>query len=1069
MVARPTQLPVTTGRLFILLGLSVILLVCLSSWPTGVPSLVSEVAILDGENASNASSASLPNILLVSAFFPLSKSKHTMREYEAWLTQFLSRVSTDVYFYAAPEMEPFIRKCRGNLSIVIDTTYASPFDIPPLAGLRDRYREMHALDREAFRHSPELYAVWNAKPFFLDTALRHSGKQYSHAFWNDAGSFRSNHRFSSWPDPRRVEEIWAESASLTREAAEDVLFFPLTGAPHPDMRSWTEDQGPVDNEVSEGSFFGGSAQAISWWKRTYYAYHDHYLSLGLFVGKDQTLINALFFLFPERIVGVWQGDQDFPGYDKSQGLGACGSEWYYYQFWLSSPAERAAMRAIFRPHWWLFGRAHNPCQVTRLITMTITEDKRQSGRKTRKPRDRIWHCHTKLTPHCANASQLSMATSTSASAGIGATGTIRAITNPLRSTAPSPIPAASQLYEPLAKEVLRRRLSTQILPYALVVSILSNLVWLGWYGLFGFGPLLGASLLVWTLALVPIVLLRKTYLTVSHTGAPSPLALLQKSFSVPLRPRTFDALRTHTLSAFAILAAHVIFDPKMPVFVKSRSARPHPEYTSSAICAPVPSSGCLGIPFQSMVGIHFLDDLLTPSQRSSTEHSLGIVIAPLVLSFAALPLALVVLFVLIPILRYLPLVSLPLRLVRHPHASILRYTGRAWFLGIQTAALWEGTIAIWGWVIREPIRTTSDIRALVSGLSIASSSAPSLSSATSSAFSTAARLSAFASSPVPTSSGPPLFPRESTIYTHLAYSELLALSSPDQDDGKKARADIFDVDGMMWSRLVREALLCVGREYRVLVDRGTTPAVPSSPNPSVAAPPPKAITPGAPNFESPVKTMPLLKQNIFAKNAPTSPGARLGDALASEAVIEGLVAPVVDILPVPDIRLPEWGQYTAVPAWAQSGVDTVRRITGNGFVGALPDAWKVSRKGKEVRGWVPRSEVVAEAIILLTDLTCASLTEDRFGTVQRDIPKILEAFVLFLGEIDAVKAAMRAHQEMADPADLEEAAAAFGDLDDALREGLARIVRTFGTNRLRAFRFAPRVATKVQEFADFST
>lgn len=37
---------------------------------------------------------------------------------------------------------------------------------------------------------------------------------------------------------------------------------------------------------------------------------------------------------------------------------------------------------------------------------------------------------------------------------------------------------------------------------------------------------------------------------------------------------------------------------------------------------------------------------------------------------------------------------------------------------------------------------------------------------------------------------------------------------------------------------------------------------------------------------------------------------------------------------------------------------------------------------------------------MLSYLVCASLTEDRYGIVQRDIPKILEAMVSFLTAIE---------------------------------------------------------------------
>lgn len=197
------------------------------------------------------------SILLVSAFFPLSKSKHTMRDYETWLSNFLQPIITDVYFYTSPEMESLVRKCRGALPITVNTTYATPFEIPPLNTSRERYFEMHSLDREKERHSPELYAVWAAKPFFLDEAVQtfaRTGKQYDYAFWTDAGSFRTKHTYVAWPGSSRVRQIWKEGSALTGEKEEDLLFFPAAGMPHPSMKYWTQDHGPIDAEFSEGKY-----------------------------------------------------------------------------------------------------------------------------------------------------------------------------------------------------------------------------------------------------------------------------------------------------------------------------------------------------------------------------------------------------------------------------------------------------------------------------------------------------------------------------------------------------------------------------------------------------------------------------------------------------------------------------------------------------------------------------------------------------------------------------------------------------------------------------------------------
>lgn len=41
---------------------------------------------------------------------------------------------------------------------------------------------------------------------------------------------------------------------------------------------------------------------------------------------------------------------------------------------------------------------------------------------------------------------------------------------------------------------------------------------------------------------------------------------------------------------------------------------------------------------------------------------------------------------------------------------------------------------------------------------------------------------------------------------------------------------------------------------------------------------------------------------------------------------------------------------------------------------------------------------------MLSHLACASLDEDRYGVVQRDLPRILEGFLSFLGTLEDYRA-----------------------------------------------------------------
>ena len=134
-----------------------------------------------------------------------------------------------------------------------------------------------------------------------------------------------------------------------------------------------------------GTFFGGSQSSLEWFSRAFYAYHDHYLRNGLFVGIDQNIFNALFLLFPERFFTVCLNDPFAPahqGITPSPGfitrlergyLGECGAEWFYYQFWFADHATRERMKKIWMTggRWRIWGwwQTRKYCRLTGALPM----------------------------------------------------------------------------------------------------------------------------------------------------------------------------------------------------------------------------------------------------------------------------------------------------------------------------------------------------------------------------------------------------------------------------------------------------------------------------------------------------------------------------------------------------------------------------------------------------------------------------------------------------------------------------------------------------------------------------
>ncbi|KAG6852221.1 hypothetical protein C0991_001854, partial [Blastosporella zonata] len=325
---RPRLLPTVLVSLTLLLYLRFVWV----SPPTPLVPVVSPESV----SPSSPLSAPTPRILLVSALFPLEQAKHSHDDYKSWLQNLLGPhgVQCDMYFYTTPDLETLVSSLGPSSinhthTLTIDTTYHNPFTVPPLSGFRSKYAQMHGWDRERAIHSPELYAVWNAKPWLLEHAL--IGREYDYAFWVDAGSFRAAHPFRTWPDPARVEEVFS---NRSEGEVEDRVLIPLFKLPGREQFAWRVEKGPVDMDFSEGSFFGSTPSGVSWFAKTFYEAHDRYIntlppsspasarhphskpdgdeddttSLSTpqfhFVGKDQTLINSLLFRFPERFLGV---------------------------------------------------------------------------------------------------------------------------------------------------------------------------------------------------------------------------------------------------------------------------------------------------------------------------------------------------------------------------------------------------------------------------------------------------------------------------------------------------------------------------------------------------------------------------------------------------------------------------------------------------------------------------------------------------------------------------------------------------------------------------------------------
>ncbi len=196
-------------------------------------------------------------ILLVSAYFPVSRTRHDYENSIKKFSKFLGQISTDVYFYTSTDLVPTIQFVRGQLPITINTTFESPFDISALGSRKNDYISMANKTSQMGENIAQAYAFSNAKPFLLAEAIRTAQAlrpaAYKYAFWVDADSFDDGHAYKDWPSVGRLDEVWADGRREGGGRLEDMIFIPMWDLPKVDFLLWEEWEGPIGEDFSEGT------------------------------------------------------------------------------------------------------------------------------------------------------------------------------------------------------------------------------------------------------------------------------------------------------------------------------------------------------------------------------------------------------------------------------------------------------------------------------------------------------------------------------------------------------------------------------------------------------------------------------------------------------------------------------------------------------------------------------------------------------------------------------------------------------------------------------------------------
>jgi hypothetical protein len=228
---------------------------------------------------------------VVSVYFSFSTSKHSPKEYKTWMRNMLISVQAPLVVLTDRQSKNFILNQR--LKARLDTYLVVYDDIWQLMNeleidrgrsyIKEYMKEQRAKDPEKGIHNPNLYAIWNLKSFICNKMTRENPFNSSFFIYSDMGSWRHG-MVPYWPDNYFVR-------LLNDKLNDRVLFGQINHIEEVGFK-----QSSIFKDLVEGTFFAGSKKAIQDFYTGFYKLHDQRMDAGLFVGKDQTMMNLYAFL-----------------------------------------------------------------------------------------------------------------------------------------------------------------------------------------------------------------------------------------------------------------------------------------------------------------------------------------------------------------------------------------------------------------------------------------------------------------------------------------------------------------------------------------------------------------------------------------------------------------------------------------------------------------------------------------------------------------------------------------------------------------------------------------------------
>jgi hypothetical protein len=284
-------------------------------------SLVAIFLLFIGNSGSGSGSGSdSGQTTVISHYFKINRGKHSDIEFQNWIRNFLMSVKSPlILFTDNKSISKDLLDLRKNLTTKL-YIYSSHWEI--LKEIEQKRKKnytlnykhiQNTLDPEKEIHNPDLYLLWNIKSYITNKIAQENPFDSKIFIYTDSGAWRHD-SLIDWPNElfiKKVSNIIQDKILLAQISdADKSIHIPLV-------------------DCIEGGFFMGSKIGISNFEKYFWEIHDQRLDQGLFIGKDQIMMNMFAFKSNKSYL--------------VKKLKASGTNclkqidiWFFYQYYLAS-------------------------------------------------------------------------------------------------------------------------------------------------------------------------------------------------------------------------------------------------------------------------------------------------------------------------------------------------------------------------------------------------------------------------------------------------------------------------------------------------------------------------------------------------------------------------------------------------------------------------------------------------------------------------------------------------------------------------------------------------------------